>query len=147
MTDREAEPDRAPRVLRVGFGLWAVLGTFLVIRAGIAWTSFGALRDRFARQRGDDPAAAADTVSTLLIANTLIALALAVGYVGLAWLMLRRKQWARIAVSLLAAAHVLLVLLSGAWTGTNLIVLGLAVAGWACCWRAASSEWLGGSGG
>ncbi|GAB3545957.1 hypothetical protein J2S53_002762 [Actinopolyspora lacussalsi] len=140
----EPVPTGVPRTLRAGLGLWAALGVFLLVRAVISWTDLGALRGRLVAASGLLPERAEQLARDLLVANTILAVVLALGYAGLAWLVLRRHSWARIAVSLLAVAHVLLLLLSGSWSASNLIVLVLAALAWACFWRRETSEWLAG---
>ncbi|SDJ81568.1 hypothetical protein SAMN04487820_102218 [Actinopolyspora mzabensis] len=140
----EPVPTGVPRTLRVGLGLWVALGVFLLVRAAISWTDLGALRGGLVDTRGLAPERAEQLAREFLVVNTILAVVLAAGYAGLAWSVLRRHSWARIAVSLLAVAHVLLLLLSGAWSASNLIVLVLAVLAWACFWRRETSEWLAG---
>ncbi|SDP87139.1 hypothetical protein SAMN04487905_11163 [Actinopolyspora xinjiangensis] len=144
MTDTPEAPTGVPRTLRAGLGLWVALGVFLLVRAAISWADLGAMRGRLVEASGLLPDEAERLARDLLVANTLLAVVLAAGYAGLGWLVLRRRSWARIAVSALAVAHVLLLLLSGAWSASNLIVLVLAALAWACFWRRETSEWLAG---
>ncbi|WP_092525742.1 hypothetical protein [Actinopolyspora saharensis] len=133
-----------PPALRAGLGLWGALGVFLIVRATIAWTEFGSLRDRLIDVRDVPAAQAGSMVRNLLLVNTAVAVALTAGYVVLALLVLWRRSWARVLLTVLAGGHVLFVLAFGTWTPTNLVVLLLAVLAWACFWRRSTSEWLAG---
>ncbi|PRW63867.1 hypothetical protein [Actinopolyspora mortivallis] len=133
-----------PPALRAGLGLWGAVGVFLLVRALLSWLDFGTLRDRVTQVRDLPAGRAAAMVRDLLLVNTALAVVLAAGYLVLAWLVLRRRSWARIALTVLAAVHVLSVLAFGAWTASNLIVFVLVVLAWACFWRRSTSEWLSG---
>ncbi len=138
--DSDAGPP--PRVLRAALGIWCALGAFLLLRAALAWSGQGTLRRTLIEQQSLPAEQAGSAAMTLLLVNTGIAVVLAAGYAVLAWLMLRRKSWARLAVTALALVHLALVLAVASITAQHVIVLLLAVAGWACSWRGSSSQWL-----
>ncbi|MBA8827155.1 protein-S-isoprenylcysteine O-methyltransferase Ste14 [Saccharopolyspora lacisalsi] len=140
--DSDAGPP--PRVLRAALGIWCALGAFLLLRAALAWSGQAMLRRMLVERQSLPTEQAGSAATTLLLVNTGIAVVLAVGYGVLAWLMLQRKSWARLAVTALAIAHLALVLVMASVTAQHVIVLLLAVAGWACSWRGSSSRWLAG---
>lgn len=133
-----------PNVLRVAAVLWSALALLLLLRSGLAWTGMDWLRQQLMDGEGLSAARAAATARSLLVVNTLIGVVVAGVYGALTWLLWRRHAWARIAVTVLTVAHLLLILVTGALTVPNLIVLAMAVGAWACCWRPSVTDWLTG---
>lgn len=133
-----------PRVLRASVGLWCALAVVLLLQAALAWGGWDLLQQRLIEQRAATSVQAGSAARTLLLVNSGIAVVLAAGYAGLAWLMRQRRPWARLAVTGLAILHLALMLVTASLSAQNIIMLLLAVAAWACCWRRSSSEWLTG---
>ncbi|MDR7302367.1 hypothetical protein [Haloactinomyces albus] len=144
-SDRDdSAADKPPRVLRTAVGLWGALAVFLIVRAAVAWVDVDRLHRRLIEQPGTTPAEASSAVRSLLLGNLAIAVALAAAYAGLAWLIRQRHWWARIAVTVLTVAHLVMILGTMSLSASNGIVAVLALVAWACCWRAESTEWLNG---
>ncbi|RCW46894.1 hypothetical protein DFQ14_101234 [Halopolyspora algeriensis] len=133
-----------PTILRVALALWGALAVLLIVRAAVSWSDFDRLRRRLLGQQGMTPAEAGSAAQTLLLVNLAIAVALAAGYAGLAWLVRKRQWWARIAVTVLTVLHLVMILGTMSMSASNLVVSVLALGAWACSWRAESTEWLNG---
>lgn len=136
--------DQPPYVLRVAVGLWCALAVFLLLQSGLAWTGLDWLRQRLVEQQGLSAARAGAAARSLLAVNTAIAVVVAAAYAALTWFVWRRRAWARLAVTVLTVVHLLLILVTAALSTPNLIMLALAVAAWACCWRPSVTDWLTG---
>ncbi|RRO13066.1 hypothetical protein EIL87_25805 [Saccharopolyspora rhizosphaerae] len=114
-----------PKPLRTAVVLWWVLALLLLLETGLAWT---------------DPA----LETRLLVVNTVVGSVLAAAYLVLGSLVFRRTAWARLVLTVLAAAHLVLMIASGAGVGIPLLLLALGVAGTVLMWARQSSEWLTG---
>lgn len=135
---------RPPTAVRAAVGLWWAVAVLLVLRAALSFGGFDLLRRQWIEQRGATPAEAASVVQAQLLMNLALAVVLALAYAALAWMMWKRRGWARTAVTVLAVLQLVMVLATGALSVPNLITLVLMVAAWACSWRASSSEWVAG---
>lgn len=131
-----------PYVLRAAVGLWGALAAFIAVQAGVAWRGFGFLQRRLVEQQGISAAEASTVAQNLLLVNTAIAVVLAACYAGFAWMMWKRRGWARIVLTALAAFHLLIVLGMAALTAPSLVVLALVGSAGVCSWRRSSTEWL-----
>lgn len=124
--------------------MWGALAVLLVVRAAVSWADFDRLHRRLLQQPGTAPAEANSAAQSLLLWNLAIAVVLAAAYAGLAWLIRKRHWWARIAVTVLTVAHLVMILGTLSVSASNAVVAVLAVVAWACCWRWESTEWLSG---
>ena len=130
--------------LRSGIGLWCALAVFLLVQAALSWTARDQIARQLVEQRVAAPEDATSDAQSILLTNLGIAAALAIVYAGLALLLLKRWSWARIALTVVAVVHVLVVLGRGAPSAPGLIALAMAGAALMCCWLRQSSEWLNG---
>ncbi len=139
-----AADEQPPYVVRAALGLWCALAVFLLVQSGLSWTGVEWLEQRLVEQQGMPAERASSVARSLLLVSSGITVLVAASYVTFAWMLWRGRAWARIAVTVLAIAHVLLILVASAVSVSNVIVLLLVAAAWACCWRRSTTDWLTG---
>ncbi|WP_433266062.1 hypothetical protein ACQPZF_39785 [Actinosynnema sp. CS-041913] len=123
--------EQAPSA-RAAVALWYALGVFGVLNVAYLWVRRDAL-----------DAAARDgvAVTALLVQLTALAVVFGAGYVVFARFLWQRKGWARGALTVVAAVHVLWIVLSRA-AAPNVVVLLLIAAGLALTWLRGTAEWV-----
>ncbi|SFS45675.1 hypothetical protein [Saccharopolyspora flava] len=114
-----------PKPLRIAVVLWWVVALLLVLQTAPAWF---------------DPAIG----TRVRVINTVVGVVLAAVYLGLGALLFRRRGWARPVLSAVAAAHLLLMVVSSPGFGIPMLLLALGVAGTVLMWAQQSSDWLTG---
>lgn len=114
-----------PKPLRIAVVLWWVVALLLLLETGLTWL---------------DPA----IETRLLLVNTAVGVVLAAIYLALGVLVFRRRGWARLVLTVFAAVHLVLMVVSGAGFGIPLLLLALGVAGTVLMWAQQSSDWLTG---
>ncbi|MDI2031208.1 hypothetical protein QFW96_21445 [Saccharopolyspora sp. TS4A08] len=114
-----------PKPLRISVVLWWVVALLLLLETGLSWFD-PAIEDR------------------LLLVNTVVGIVLAAIYLVLGAMVFRRRAWARLALTIFAAAHLVLMVVSGAGFGIPMLLLALGVAGTVLMWARQSSDWLTG---
>ena len=134
----------APQAVRAGVGLWCALAAFLLVQTAVSWAGRSALQQQLVANHAAAPEQAADRTLQLLLINTGIAVVFAAGYVVLGLLILTRRPWSRIGVSVLLAVQVVMMLGSQSLTVVNIIVLVLGGAAAWCCWSKTGTEWVTG---
>ena len=125
-----------PPVVRAATAGWFALGVFLLLENAVLWLR----RDEFeqaAARAGDDPA----LVGGIFVQLTAVALLFGVGYVGGGLLLRRGRRWARGVLTVVAALHVLWIVLPGA-TAVNLVTLLLVAVGLALTWLRGTAQWV-----
>ncbi|MCP2165981.1 hypothetical protein [Goodfellowiella coeruleoviolacea] len=134
------QPARPPAIVRVTVGVWLALAVFGLVNVGYLWL----LRDRVRQLVASSAIVPADQVDQvtqgLLLTNTAIAVLFGGAYAGFALLLHRRRRWARIALTVVGALHLLLVLTNGL-SVQNLLVVLLIAAGVACAWSRGVAAW------
>ncbi|GAB3676114.1 hypothetical protein [Saccharopolyspora tripterygii] len=114
-----------PKPLRIAVVLWWMVALLLLLETGLTWF---------------DP-----TVDgRLMLVNTLVGAVMAVVYLVLGALVFRRTAWARLVLTVFAAAHLVLMVVSGAGFGIPMLLLVLGAAGTVLMWVQQSSDFLTG---
>ncbi len=123
----------APRQVRIAVGLWLATAVFVLFTTAGLWFQRGEIERLSGRPPGE--------VTNFLIALTVVAVIFAGVYAWLTRLFLKRTGWARIALSLLAIAHMLWLLIVGV-SAANLVALLLICAAIVFTWQARTAQWL-----
>lgn len=123
----------APRQVRIAVGLWLAIAVFVLFTTAGLWFQRGEIERLTNRPSGE--------VTNFLLSLTVLAVIFAGLYAWLTRLFLKRKNWARIALSLIAIAHMLWLLVVGISTA-SLVTLLLICAAVVFTWQSATAQWL-----
>lgn len=123
----------APRQVRIAVGLWLAIAVFVLFTTAGLWFQRGEIERLTNRPSGE--------VTNFLLSLTVVAVIFAGLYAWLTRLFLKRKNWARIALSLIAIAHMLWLLVVGISTA-SLVTLLLICAAVVFTWQSATAQWL-----
>lgn len=114
-----------PKPLRIAVVLWWTVALLLLLETALTWF---------------DP-----TVDgRLMLVNTVVGIVMAAIYLALGALVFRRAAWARLVLTVFAAAHLVLMVVSGAGFGIPVLLLVLGAAGTVLMWVQQSSDFLTG---
>ncbi|MBW4715851.1 hypothetical protein [Saccharothrix obliqua] len=127
---------RPPATARAAVALWYALAAFGLLNAAYLWVRRGALDEAAARG-----GVAASTVTALLVQLTVAAVLFGAGYAVLARFLRLGRRWSRGALTALALAHVLWLVLTRT-AGVNAVVLLLLAAGSALTWLRGTAQWV-----
>ena len=133
-----------PKPLRYAVVLWWVVALSLLLEIAATWFNRGDLAERLIRAENLTAAEAAQRTSSLLLSQTAFGVGLAAAYLVFGVLIYRRQAWARIALTVFALAHLVMLLGTGAVLGPQAVLLALGVAAAVLMWRGASGDWLTG---
>jgi hypothetical protein len=125
--------NEAPRTVRIAVGLWLAVAVFVLFTSAGLWFQHGEIE----RMSGKPPG----EVTNFLLALTVAAVVFAAVYGLLAWLLVRRRNWARIALTVVAVVHMLWLLLVGV-SAANLVTLLLICVAIVFTWQSATAQWL-----
>jgi Na+/melibiose symporter-like transporter len=123
----------APRQVRIAVGLWLATAVFVLFTSIGLWFQRGEIERLSGRPSGD--------VTNFLVALSIVAVILAALYGWLTRLFLKRRNWARIALSLVAIGHMLWLLVVGV-SAANLVTLLLICVAIVFTWQRATAQWL-----
>ncbi|GAA3638886.1 hypothetical protein C8D88_101206 [Lentzea atacamensis] len=123
----------APRSVRIAVGLWLAIAVFVLFTTAGLWFQRGEIE----RLSGRPPA----DVTNFLVALTVVAVIFAALYGLLTRLLVKRKNWARVALSVVSIVHMIWLLLVGVSTA-NLVVLLLICVAIVFTWQARTAQWL-----
>lgn len=123
----------APRPVRIAVGLWLAVAVFVLFTTAGLWIQRGQIEQLSGKPSGE--------VTTFLISLTVPALIFAALYGWLTRTFLKRNNWARIALSLVAIAHMLWLLIVGV-SAASLVTLLLICAAIVFTWQRATAQWL-----
>ncbi|MEU0877914.1 hypothetical protein ABZ345_04900 [Lentzea sp. NPDC005914] len=123
----------APRQVRIAVGVWLATAVFVLFTTAGLWFQRGEIERLSNRPPGE--------VTNFLISLTVVAVIFAGLYAWLTRLFLRRRNWARIALSLVAIAHMLWLLIVGVSPATLVTLLLICVA-IIFTWQSATAQWL-----
>ncbi len=123
----------APRQVRIAVGLWLAIAVFVLFTTAGLWFQRGEIERLSNRPSGE--------VTNFLLSLTVVSVIFAGLYAWLTRLFLKRKNWARIALSLIAIAHMLWLLVVGISTA-SLVTLLLICAAIVFTWQSATAQWL-----
>lgn len=123
----------APKSVRIAVGLWLATAVFVLFTTAGLWFQRGQVREL----TGWSP----EQVTGFLLTLTVVAVIFALIYGWLTRLFLKRTRWARIALSLIAIAHLLWLLRLGISTA-NLVTLLLICVAIVFTWQPRTAQWL-----
>ena len=123
----------APRQVRIAVGLWLATAVFVLFTTAGLWFQRGEIERLSGKPPGE--------VTNFLLALTVGAVVFAGLYVWLTRLFLKRKNWPRIALSLVAILHMLWLLLIGV-SPASLVTLLLISVAIVFTWQTRTAQWL-----
>ncbi|GGU29825.1 hypothetical protein [Lentzea flava] len=123
----------APRPVRIAVGLWLAIAVFVLFTTAGLWFQRGEIERLSGRPSGE--------VTNFLVAITVVSVLFAAGYGWLTRMFLKRKNWPRIALSLMAIVHMLWLLLVGV-SPAALVTLLLICVAIVFTWQARTAQWL-----
>lgn len=123
----------APRQVRIAVGLWLATAVFVLFTAAGLWFQRGEIERLSGKPSGE--------VTNFLLALTVGAVLFAGLYGWLTRLFLKRRNWARIALSLVAILHMLWLLLVGV-SPASLVTLLLICVAIVFTWQSRTAQWF-----
>ncbi|WP_434452570.1 hypothetical protein [Lentzea sp. E54] len=123
----------APLPVRIAVGLWLALAVFVLFTTAGLWFERGAVQEL----TGWTSAEATSFLATLTVA----ALIFVAAYAWLTRLLLKRRGWARVALSIVSIVHMIWILFVGV-TPANLVTLLLISVAIVFTWQARTAKWL-----
>lgn len=125
--------NEAPKPVRIAVGLWLAIAVFVLFVTAGLWFQRGQVQELTTWSSGE--------VTGFLATLTVIAVIFAAAYAWLTRLFLRRRNWARIALSIMAILHMLWLLFLGI-SAANLVTLLLICAAIVFTWQSSTAQWL-----
>jgi hypothetical protein len=125
--------NEAPRPVRIAVGLWLATAVFVVFTTAGLWFQRGEVQELTKWSSGQ--------VTGFLATLSVVALIFVAAYAWLCRLFLGRRNWARIALSIIAIVHMIWILFLGI-SAANLVTLLLICAAIVFTWQRATAQWL-----
>lgn len=122
-----------PRTVRIAVGLWLAIAVFVLFTTAGLWFQRGQVQELTKWSSGQ--------VTGFLLTLTVIAVLFAAAYAWLTRTFLRHKNWARIALSVVAVVHMIWILFLGV-SAANLVTLLLICAAIVFTWQRAAAQWV-----
>ena len=122
-----------PRTIRIAVGLWLAIAVFVLFTTAGLWFQRGQVQELTKWSSGQ--------VTSFLLTLTVIAVLFSAAYAWLTRTFLRRKNWARIALSTVAVVHMIWILFLGV-SAANLVTLLLICAAIVFTWQRAAAQWV-----
>ncbi|MEV6244506.1 hypothetical protein [Lentzea sp. NPDC051838] len=123
----------APRSVRIAVGVWLATAVFVLFTNAGLWFQRGEIERLSKKSPGE--------VTIFLVVLTVIAVIFAGLYVWLTRVFLKRRNWARIALSLISILHMLVLLAVGVSPATLVTLLLICVA-IVFTWQARTAQWI-----
>jgi hypothetical protein len=123
----------APRPVRIAAGLWLAVAVFVLFTAAGLWFQRGEIVRMSGRSSGD--------VTNFLVVLTVVAVIFAAVYGWLSRLFLKRRNWARVVLTVVSVVHMLWLLVVGV-SAANLVTLLLICAAIVFTWQSRTAQWL-----
>ncbi|WP_330272210.1 hypothetical protein OG205_35245 [Lentzea sp. NBC_00516] len=123
----------APRPVRIAVGLWLAIAVFVLFTTAGLWFQRGEVQDLTGWTSGQ--------VTSFLATLSVVALLFVAAYAWLTWLFLKRRNWARIALSFVAIVHMIWILFVGI-SASSLVTLLLISVAIVFTWQARTAQWL-----
>jgi len=123
----------APKQVRIAAGLWFAIAVFVLFTAIGLWFQRGEIEQLSGRSSGD--------VTNFLVALTVAGVVFAALYGWLTRAFLKRKGWARPALSVLAVVHMMWLLVVGV-SAASLVTLLLICVAIVFTWQRATAQWV-----
>ncbi|MCR3746576.1 hypothetical protein [Lentzea californiensis] len=125
--------DDTPRSVRIAAGLWLATAVFVLFTTAGLWFQRGEVY----RLTGWTSAQVTSFLGTLTAAAVIFVAA----YAWLTRLFLKRRKWARVALSAVAIVHMVWILFVGI-SASSLVTLLLICAAIVFTWQARTAQWL-----
>ncbi len=122
-----------PRPVRIAVGLWLATAVFVLFVTAGLWFQRGQVQELTRWTPGQ--------VTTFLTTLTVIAALFAAAYVWLTRLFLRRRNRARVALSVIAVLHMIWLLFLGV-SPANLVTLLLICIAIVFTWQSRTAQWF-----
>lgn len=123
----------APRPVRIAVGVWLAVAVFVLFTTAGLWFQRGEIERLSGKPPGE--------VTNFLLALTVVAVIFAGLYAWLTRLFLKRRNWARIALSLIAIVHMMWLLIVGI-SPASLVTLLLICVAIVFTWQARTAQWF-----
>ncbi|MGZ3141997.1 hypothetical protein ACVDFE_08370 [Lentzea chajnantorensis] len=127
------EDTGTPRTVRTAVGLWLAIAVFVLFVTAGLWFQRGQVQELTRWTSGQ--------VTSFLTTLTVIAVLFAAAYAWLTRAFLRRRKWARIAVSVIAVVHMIWLLFLGV-SAANLVTLLLISVAIVFTWQSRTAQWF-----
>lgn len=125
--------DDTPRTVRIAVGLWLALAVFVLFTTAGLWFQHGEVQRLTGRT--------SEQVTNFLGTLSAAAVIFVVAYAWLTRLFLKRRNWARIALSFIAVVHMIWLLFVGV-SASSLVTLLLICLAIVFTWQASTAQWL-----
>lgn len=125
--------NEAPRPVRIAIGLWLAIAVFVLFTTVGLWFQRGEIERISSRSSAD--------VTNFLVALTVVSVIFAAVYGWLTRLLYKRRNWARVVLSVVSIVHMIWLLLVGL-SAANLVTLLLICAAIVFTWQARTAQWL-----
>jgi len=123
----------APRPVRIAVGLWLAIAVFVLFTTAGLWFQRGEVQQLTGWTSGQ--------VTSFLATLSAVALLFVAAYALLTRLFLKRRNWARIALSFIAIVHMIWILFVGI-SASSLVTLLLICVAIVFTWQARTAQWL-----
>lgn len=123
----------APRPVRIAVGLWLAIAVFVLFTTAGLWFQRGEVQELTGWTSGQ--------VTSFLATLSVVALLFVAAYALLTRLFLKRRNWARIALSFVAIVHMIWILFVGI-SASSLVTLLLICVAIVFTWQARTAQWL-----
>ena len=123
----------APRPVRIAVGLWLAIAVFVLFTTAGLWFQRGEVQQLTGWTSGQ--------VTSFLATLSAVALLFVAAYALLTRLFLKRRNWARIALSFVAIVHMIWILFVGI-SASSLVTLLLICVAIVFTWQARTAQWL-----
>ncbi|MDX8144610.1 hypothetical protein SK854_21015 [Lentzea sp. BCCO 10_0061] len=123
----------APRPVRIAVGLWLAIAVFVLFTTAGLWFQRGEVQELTGWTSGQ--------VTSFLATLSVVALLFVAAYALLTRLFLKRRNWARIALSFIAIVHMIWILFVGI-SASSLVTLLLICVAIVFTWQARTAQWL-----
>lgn len=123
-------------MLRGAVAAWLALAVFGLLNGGSLWLLRSEVRQALLAQQSLPANQVEETVTNLLLSNTVVAVLFAAAYVTFGLLLRAGRRWTRPVLTVVAVLQLVLVALSGLGNIANLVTVVLLVAALVFTWRA-----------
>jgi hypothetical protein len=123
----------APKPVRIAVGLWLATAVFVLFTVVGLWFQRGHVQELTKWS--------SDQVTSFLVTLTVVAVIFAAAYAWLTRAFLRRKNWARVALSVISIVHMIWILFLGV-SAANLVTLLLICVAIVFTWQSRTAQWL-----
>lgn len=130
-----------PTVVRAAVGVWLAAGVFGLLNVLYLWWRRAELREVALREGLATPGGVDAAITTLLVQLTVAGVLFTIAYGIFGVFLRRRRRWARLALVVTGALHLLWVVLPGV-NAANLVTVLLVGTGFVLTGRPVAAHWL-----